>query len=669
MHIRRRAHEARVVGAQLASGWPVVSARTWISSSAGLRLRRWGIRLALAVALLLVLYPVVTAVLLGGADGGGGGRLARLLSQHPESFRVEYASARSFWPGRVHVEGLDLRVRDDALEWQLHIDRADASISLLALLAHRFHTSRIEAQGVTYRMRLRREEANLTADKLACLPPIEGFGKPLVGVPLLPQSSGGRPFTLALEGIDLHGVREVWLDTYRVTGDLAVRGAFTIVPQDHFEVSPTHVDVRDAVLTTGGDALVTGVQGPVDARIDPVPQAETDAPGVLRRLSSRSSLEGRVAGVAFLRHYLPPTLVASGGEGTFRGVAVVERGVVTDATTSHIELGPVTVAFEDGHRVSARSTLDTSTSSQDSGFTGHLAVALADVTLTEDRPGAPQKTMATAESMALSARIEGTDLAVVPRDFAYAWDALATKIEDLRIVDAALGHEKDFRIEWGSAKVSTTGSGTIHGFEARATVDSGCGMLIEGAHASTRSIARLVAKVDFGGARTIDLTGSTVELLGLAVRGSTPKDGWSGHVRLDRAVIHTTPPSVELNLSSTARDGRPALALYAAMDDVSPATRAAIGIVPDPAIEAATAGMTGACRLRVTPGVVALRGLDVKGASSRVRGDLVRREGVNTGKFLFEAGPVSMGLALETTGTRVVPVNATEWFEQTDARQ
>jgi hypothetical protein len=250
------------------------------------RWRRLGTWTLAGLVGFFVVYAVAAAIVLGN------GRLGRLISNQPESLRVEYTHATSFFFGRAHVEGLDIRVRDDDIEWEVHIDRADASISLLSLLAKRFHTSRIEAQGVTFRMRMRREEKEVDDALVARLPPIDGFSAAAIrGVPSLPHTDdGGKPFVIDLEGITLTDVREVWLDAYRLSGDLSIQGAFTVAPRDHLTVAPTHIDVVHATLTTGDEAVIQEVHGPLDARIDPVPLARLQGASILRALSSRSSL-------------------------------------------------------------------------------------------------------------------------------------------------------------------------------------------------------------------------------------------------------------------------------------------------------------------------------------------------------------------------------------------
>ncbi len=617
-------------------------------------LRRIALRTGIVAVAFVVVYAIAAQILLGG------GRLGRMLSHEPEKLRVQYASASSWWFGRGHVEGFDLRLRNDDIELEAHIDRADASVSLLGLLSHRFRTTRIDAHGVSFRMRLRREDGALPPEAAERLPPIDGFpALPIKGVPPLPPAQDAdRPFTVMLDGLDLHEVREVWLDAFRLTGDLAVRGAFTIAPGDHFQVDPTQVEVRNATLATGADDLVEDVQGNLDARIARVPLTEITAAGILRRVSSSSRLEGKVGGISFLRHYLPPSLAPSAGAGVFRGKLDVDRGVITPRSTGHVEQGPLAVTVAPGYRASARATLDLTVDSDESGVTSRLALALADVTLS----GTDGKPVATSDVVSLAASLEGADLATPPRGFHYAWEAPRSIVEDLRVVDATFGSESDFRIEWGRATVATSGSGSLQGLEARATIDSAATMQVEGGYLSSKVAAKVGMKADFQQTRQLDLSGSAVDLSDLTMGQGKRYPGWTSHVALREAVVHMAPPSVDLILDATARDGRPAIDLFAAMKNASAATRVALAVIPDAAVESATANLVGSCRLHAAPALLMLRGLDVRGASSRVRGDLIRRGDLETGAFLFETAPVTLGLGFDGKGAYPVLIGAADWF-------
>ncbi len=64
------------------------------------------------------------------------------ISSSPDSLRVDYRSAYSIVPGRIHVEGLLVRGRDSSVEWILALDRCDFRVSFLALARKKFDASR-----------------------------------------------------------------------------------------------------------------------------------------------------------------------------------------------------------------------------------------------------------------------------------------------------------------------------------------------------------------------------------------------------------------------------------------------------------------------------------------------------------------------------------------------
>ncbi|HEY2509312.1 MAG TPA: hypothetical protein VGI39_00525 [Polyangiaceae bacterium] len=615
---------------------------------------RFALGAAGAVVAFFVLYATVANVLLTG------GRLARMLSEKPETFRLRYDRASSLWFGRVHVEGLDVRVRDPKIELELHIDRADASISLFALLARHLRASPVDATGVSWRMRFRHEDRELSEDKASLLPPIDGFpARPIVDVPPLPASDApARPVTIDLDEIRLHDVREVWIDSFRLSGALEVQGGFTIAPRDHLEVRPAHVEVREATLATGAEVIVSGTHGAADVRIEATPLEGMGGAEVVRHLSTRSTLEGKIGGLGFLRHFLPEGVEAAGGEGVFRGTLAVDRGIATRESASHLELEHAQVMIDGVHEIGASAAVDLSTIEDDAGRAAVASVALRDVSLFERPARAPAVTSA---AMALRARVGESDFATMPRDFTYGWDAPKVEVGDLRILNGALGREAAFRVEAGSGTVTTRGEGSLRGIAAHVKVESNAAVILEGAHVGSRVGVEAPVKVGFE-ARTVDLSGATVEFGGVGVRGNAADPTWTGRVKLESAVVHATPPSADLTFTATGRDARPLLALYGAMKDVSPATRVVLGVVPDAAVEAVTANLAGGGRVHVAPGVVAVRGLDVKGAGSRVRGEWGKRGEVKSGGFLVEAGPVSVGLAFEGAGVRAVVVGAEAWF-------
>src|SRR5580658_59878 len=128
---------------------------------------RWMGRIGGAIAGLVTLYLVGINVLVRTH------MLRSALSADPEEMLVDYASAYSWIPGRVHVEGLKIRGSDWNIQWVLGIDKCDFNFSPLDFIHRRFHASRVRAEGLTFRVRLRVDSA--TPEHLAALPAVPGF--------------------------------------------------------------------------------------------------------------------------------------------------------------------------------------------------------------------------------------------------------------------------------------------------------------------------------------------------------------------------------------------------------------------------------------------------------------------------------------------------------------
>jgi hypothetical protein len=143
------------------------------------------------------------------------------LSRQPEARLVDYETAYSIIPGRVHLEGL----------------------SLSDLLRRRFHATSVRASGVSLRARLRIDPADSSPEVLAALPPIPGFVDPPaadIGPERLPLTDAEYDlWSVDLEDVSVDHVREVWVHTLRGQGDSHVHGRWLFQPQRWLEMGPT----------------------------------------------------------------------------------------------------------------------------------------------------------------------------------------------------------------------------------------------------------------------------------------------------------------------------------------------------------------------------------------------------------------------------------------------
>ena len=151
---------------------------------------------------------------------------------------MDYSSAYSWIPGRVHVEGLKIRGSDWNIQWVLGIDKCDFNFSPLETSFIRLSRlartrRRFDFFAFACGSRARRQEHT------AALPPVPGFGRfsaspkprgPTTRPPTKPPSTTSGQSRL--DDVDARDVREIWTDTIRYSGgNMRVRGRW-IFPAD-----------------------------------------------------------------------------------------------------------------------------------------------------------------------------------------------------------------------------------------------------------------------------------------------------------------------------------------------------------------------------------------------------------------------------------------------------
>jgi hypothetical protein len=252
--------------------------------------------------------------------------------------------------------------------------------------------------------------------------------------------------------------------------------------------------------------------------------------------------------------------------------------------------------------------------------------------------------------------VQQLDLTELPRDLAYSWETARVDVADLHAVDETLPVDSPFHVERGTATMGMRGRGSLLGASAEVSLDSNAVMRVWGTRIASGAHATSPMKASFVG-RTLDFAGTDLALTDPAL------PGWWGKVKLGAAAVHFDPLTLRLSAQATAKDGRPFVAYYAAMQGTSPIARTVLGVVPEPLIASMTANLHGEVRLAASKGAVDLDGLDVQGASSRLRGMLKKRGERMDGGMLVEAGPTALGVSFEGGKTSLVLIDAPRWFE------
>ena len=258
----------------------------------GLRAAGWAVAGLLALPLLPVL---ATNVLLRTS------LLRRLINADPDALTVDYRGASSWLPGHLAFESIALRSRDQNVEFEAALGDVRLRVSLADLVKRRFHTTRLRAGTLRFRLRERLTRQEATAVRLARYPRIEGFADP----PLVPASpsvpaTGPVPWRLVIDDLAVARVEEIWIDSWKWNGNGRVAGSFELLPGREARVGPARLGVDSGALRRGDAQVANRTRGEVWCEL-PRFDSETH-PGneVWKILSGGSDLRADLAGLEFL---------------------------------------------------------------------------------------------------------------------------------------------------------------------------------------------------------------------------------------------------------------------------------------------------------------------------------------------------------------------------------
>jgi hypothetical protein len=271
-----------------------------------------------------------------------------LINFSPETMRVDYASAYSLFPGRIHVDGLRIRGSDSMVQWILVLDHCDFRLWPTDVLKRRFHASHIRGDGASFRMRLRLEEEQATRKVVAALPPVPGFSDPpylRIGPPKAPLTDADYNLvSIQLDDVVADHVREIWMHTLRLTGDMHVAGRWLFRPLRWLEVGPATVGLNTLNVSFGDRALATNLHGSVDLTIHPFDVRVPTGLGILEYFSARTRVSGfaNAANVLESLAEIPRTRFAR-GEGPLDVEMIVDHGKLEAGSHAEISLAEAEV--------------------------------------------------------------------------------------------------------------------------------------------------------------------------------------------------------------------------------------------------------------------------------------------------------------------------------------
>ena len=345
------------------------------------RFATWGKRLAIALATFFVLFMIASNVILRT-------RLFRdWMAFDPESMTMEYDSAYSWFPGRVHVENLRIRGSDSHVQWYVTIAHADTFMNPFAFARRRFSASHAHADGVTFRLRSRFLPDEMTPELLASLPKIPGFADPPFAMPVPPDPADPDYvlWSVDLEDVTARNVTDVWIDVLHETGNVTAHGRWLFRPLRELDFGPSTLDVPQADVKMNDRELAENVVGTAELRIFSYDVRRPKGFDLLRQFSGDAKLSWRTPLAESFAELVEDTMDVRHGDVAVRGELRLERGVLASGTRVHADVEDLDAKLlEDvlGMKCSARSEIVV----DDSGL---FSAAIESGDLQVEKQGAP----------------------------------------------------------------------------------------------------------------------------------------------------------------------------------------------------------------------------------------------------------------------------------------
>jgi hypothetical protein len=302
-------------------------------------------RIALAVLLTVASFAVVYLIT---ANAILRTRVLRDLVSEGDGVELDYVSAYSVWPGRVHFRGLTLAVQDYNLQFSVISDAGVVEVSLADLLWRRFHATSASLEGLSFRLRPKVEPEQANEAKVAAFPSIPGFADPPVRVGPKPSAVPDAEYDLWQVAIDevRAELRELWFLEYRYVGAGRItRGGFRIQPGRSYAVYPARVELARGALSVGDDVAVQRLALEIEGHVNTTDVRTVEGPALADAMNGRLRVDahglnfGALDAGATTRH---PRRIE--GEGDLTVSATLTEGRLgpdstAELSASRVELG------------------------------------------------------------------------------------------------------------------------------------------------------------------------------------------------------------------------------------------------------------------------------------------------------------------------------------------
>ena len=264
--------------------------------------------------------------------------LRHFTNNKPDVLFLDYQSAYTLFPGHANVKGLKLRFQDTNIQFALKLEEATVQISLHELLKKKFHTTRVRATGVSWRMLHKVQNVEGQEQRIAAFPMI--FEGPPVIIPPPPGPIGDPDALWSVRLDDVVGeVVELWMLEYRYVGVGHVTGAFELKPLKEVWLAPATLTLEKGTLTAGSTVLSKDFAMKLQCSIDPLDIPASPGLLVLRGISASVQITAQIADLSAAALYQPGLEAA--GNGTLTADIRITRGRLSSGSVIEARLNEI----------------------------------------------------------------------------------------------------------------------------------------------------------------------------------------------------------------------------------------------------------------------------------------------------------------------------------------
>jgi hypothetical protein len=229
-----------------------------------------------------------------------------LINQHkPEKYTVYWEKAWSWYPFRIHAQGVSANGQTTSLQWQAETPAASASVAILPLLRRVVKIHTVEVENVEYSQRPRPKPDKDYAAIRNFFPPISGRDRDQPAAPRPPRKKGNG-WTIVVEGVHATGSHRLWIYQLQaaISGELSADVSYQ-TRGGPFSLSngKTDLEIDSLTINNGQDISRAGF---LKASLEFLPFVPSENRGTkaLAFMSLDANIATRVESLQFLNFYL-----------------------------------------------------------------------------------------------------------------------------------------------------------------------------------------------------------------------------------------------------------------------------------------------------------------------------------------------------------------------------